>query len=314
MNLNIIKELSRKIKKNTDFSKNIVDADYSELKFDFSFAENDKFYDYINFTGIPVINNLNKRFFLFNISNNLIREQFFFRIIENVSDEDLLIMSHYEFLKFDILNPVVLSELIKYYCGLNKTELEIVDFLKFVGVKPVKENLDFYIKLASSDKLIKLKIVQTQLTKDIIELLLMFSKPEQLYLLELFQKNNYSLNDKKQIINCIFDVVKSCKISIQELSDKINELSAAESNANVKILEYLRNRRFPVIEPLRKKNDLIMSKLNGGFFKFEYDKNFEKKELLCKFAVKDNYDAQKIYNEFLNKKNLIDEFFEEWPV
>ncbi|HPG29936.1 MAG TPA: hypothetical protein PLQ81_04050 [bacterium] len=317
MNLNIMKELSKKIKENTNFSKNKFDAgspEYGsqEFKFDFSFAENREFYDYMNFTGIPVVNRLNKRIFLFNISNSVIREQPFSRIIENIPDEELLFMMHYEFLRFDILNPVVLSELIKYYCELSKTELETVDFLKFVEVKPVKENLDFYIKLASSDKQIKLKIVQTQLSKDIIELLVMFSKTEQLYLLELIQKYNYSLNDKKQIINYIFDIVKSGKISFYEISRKIDELSEAKSGVNMKILEYLRQLRFPVLEPIRKKNDAVMRKLNGEHWKFEYDKNLEKKELICKLIIKNRFDAEKVYDELLKKKKIIDEFFYEW--
>ncbi|MBP7653817.1 hypothetical protein KA977_10370 [Candidatus Dependentiae bacterium] len=310
MKLKNMNELLKVVRQNTDYCKNSGDHKILSGKYSFSIFDAEKFTEYIEITGFPVIENKNEYIPLIGFKNYNLNEIRIFRILNSIlTPEHHLYMLNYEFEKFGLKNPVITAELIKYY-NSEVGSSGLHEYMKFNNIKPVKENLEFFLWLADETEYVKKMLIETNLSKDIIELLRNLSREIQIFLLELFVKINLSLNDKKHAVNYIFDLVQSGKTDIEKIINEINCLTFEKQTAPVKILDYLKKLRFPVLSGLILEKDEIVNKLNTGKIKFEYDKTFESPGISCKIKLEKSEDTETIIEYFREKKFLIEKFLD----
>jgi len=227
----------------------------------------------------------------------------------NLTEIDALYLLSFELAKFNIRNIIAISELCAYCLKLTNNPAEIIDFFKFNGIKPIKENIELMEKLASLDNSEKSMIIKLLISRDIAELLLLFNNVERQYFYNLFARHAFSLNNKKKLLTAAFDLINSGKLGFNELSTIIDKLSRQKNATDDLIIKSLNECLYPTLTQINSRLAEIIKCLNSAKFKFDYDKSLENTELLCKISINSSSELESITDELLSKNNLINEYF-----
>jgi len=189
-----------------------LNIDVNEALFNLTLEDNDNLQKYYYFAKIPAFRIQGIIQFAFYPYFMDLKNESYIRIIEDAPDRKraLYVLAE-ELEKFGLMSVIIQAELASEFNKYSGDILEIRDFLKFLKVKQIRENIDFFISLSSQEREIKKKYMALSLRKDAIEILLMLDKEIQDYLIDLFFKINFSLNDKIQVIQWIFDIIKKKK-------------------------------------------------------------------------------------------------------
>ena len=166
MNTSIIKKLSQITK--TAVYKHRREINISDNPvFIVSAANSSALEKYIRYCRPAVvnINACNRLLFDFTDSKLHLTADTIRYLDSQLTELDALYLSSYELAEFGIANIVSTAELCAYCLKLTDSPADIIEFLKFNGIKPVKENLELLEKLAGLNIYEKAAIIKFEISR-----------------------------------------------------------------------------------------------------------------------------------------------------
>ena len=290
-----------------------LNIDVNEALFNLTLEDNDNLQKYYYFAKIPAFRIQGIIQFAFYPYFMDLKNESYIRIIEDAPDRKraLYVLAE-ELEKFGLMSVIIQAELASEFNKYSGDILEIRDFLKFLKVKQIRENIDFFISLSSQEREIKKKYMALSLRKDAIEILLMLDKEIQDYLIDLFFKINFSLNDKIQVIQWIFDIIKSGRKKKNTLMEEIRVIISEKKNTAAEhIITYLKKVRYPLLTELTSKINEIVKQIESSNIKLVYDKTLESDEITLSLKIDNMIDFDEIIDKITRKKKLFSDIFDK---
>jgi len=321
MKSNIINSSLKIIRDNLTYQKinanSINNFENKQCKYLLNFL-NDRNYN-LYFNHLPPIiikEKDNPDFFLIDYNEYLTKHQYF-RIISNcVNKLDLLFFISFELKEFGLLNIINIAELFNYFISaFELTELQTerfkqmqIEYLQFLQQKVNLENINFLKELNNEIFETRRLLIQTECySKDIIQLLWLFKKnisdKAMSFFLNLFKTYQFSLNNKRKILEYSFDILKRDNINFSDFTLQLQQfLNALHKSSNIAdaVISYLYELRYPTLSRHLKELDNCFKKYsNSKNIKFFYDRNLEDNKIYCMFDI----------NEYSKLKEIIDNFY-----
>ncbi len=302
MKQNDIRECLKNIYDKIEYKKKDFFLTRPQNYLSLTFNDSIKLQNYYSYCKPLIFYSNDKPYYIFEPKYWNFKKDVILRILpEKIDKNILLFLIAQEFEDFGINNIFIHSELISEFIKLNTDINFLYEFLKFIKIKQIKENIEFFekINMFSTEK--KFKILAADLRKDIIEILMLLNQKLQDFIIELFLTVNFSLNDKIAIVNSIFDCIQSNKISAEKLISDIEKNKSPQP----KLLKFIKELRFPILSEIQQTIEKAIKEFSNKNVSLNYDNTLENDEMTMCVRFKNYEEFEKAVEHISAKKESI---------